>query len=261
MARKRSKFSRDALVGGHVLALAPDPIYVETAGERARSTFKETVLHSFWHLIWIAVCGIIAAAIVAALTVTSTDAVVAGAITLIGGLAGLAVGLGTSFIQVWAFAPRAQRDELRQRLFDVQGRYDDLIAEIQRPAELFADVRMEVSPNDRKPLLRIGLRNDGNQPLPAGTLLNIIYPAAWTTFEGCTSEGLYLIGGPSLVSDEDLPGDVSARLWALELDRPLVGGGRTHLLYWRVRGPAGRYQFFVRIWKLNELVTVELPEN
>jgi hypothetical protein len=96
--------------------------------------------------------------------------------------------------------------------------------------------------------------------VPAGELLTIIYPAAWTTFEGCNAEGLFVVGGPSIQSDEDLPGGIPARLWALELEKALVSR-RTNLLYFRVRGDAGQHEFFVRIEKLNELLSVDLPEE
>jgi hypothetical protein len=40
MTRERSKFSTNVEVGGHVFAVAPDRIYVETGFERARRTYK-----------------------------------------------------------------------------------------------------------------------------------------------------------------------------------------------------------------------------
>jgi hypothetical protein len=159
MTRQRSGFSRDVLVGRHVVAVAPEIIYAETAYERATRTFKHAILHSFWHLIWIAICGIVAAAVVAGATANSTDWITAGLVSLIGGLVGLGFGLGTSFAALWTFAPRDQRDELRAELFDVRGRYGDLLEELNRPPRLAADARIEASPNDGGPLLRLGITN------------------------------------------------------------------------------------------------------
>src|SRR5438552_9669104 len=142
----------------------------------------------------------------------------------------------------WAFiAPRRQRHEALAAL-DIA---EASIREMTRTPDLSSEIRVVPSP-DGKPLIRLGLLNSGGQPVPPGALLNIIYPVSWNTFEGCSAEGLWVIGGPSIPSDEPLPDATQARLWIYALPNALQPG-ITNLLYFRVSGPAGRHQMIVRM--------------
>lgn len=127
------------------------------------------------------------------------------------------------------------------------------------PSLSASDVRIEESPNDGKPLLRLALHNASDKDVPAGRLLNILYPASWTTFEGCNAEGLFLVGGPSVNSDEPLPEDIPAKLWPHAL--PDIGPRVTLLLHFRVRGPEGQHALIVRAAGLNDTHSVELTEG
>jgi hypothetical protein len=144
---------------------------------------------------------------------------------------------------------------------DMRAERDQAIALVTRlttQPDLSSEIRIMEDPNSGGPLLRLALTNRGALPLPAGALLNVIFPAAWSTFEGCNSQGLFLLGAAPIPSDEPLPGDVPAKLWHNSTEQ-LIGGGVTLLFFFRVRGEPGRYDFIVRIAGLNETHTVELP--
>ena len=66
----------------------------------------------------------------------------------------------------------------------------EVINRLNSPPNLSSSVRVEPSPNDERPLIRLALLNSGGQVLPAGQLVNIIYPASWSVSDPRLPRGI-----------------------------------------------------------------------
>jgi hypothetical protein len=175
--------------------------------------------------------------LIAAQTATTTVYV----FTAIAAIGGPIVAYGLLVLVQWAFV--APRRRLRYAL-GVLNEVNTHIALRSIPV-VTSEFRHEgYRRADNYSLIRLKIDNHGTTDIPPGALFNIIYPASWDLW-GCNELGLLQVGS-SIRSDEDLPGDVPARLWMWQAPGPLVASFST-LLWFRVKAEPGSYRVVVRV--------------
>lgn len=237
-------------------AMPPKTLLEESTPARA---LRESgrVLHSTSFQLTTAVLDTVAAVAAAFVLVSAnrptTGVLLLTALTAIGGIA-LALA-GVYGYQLWK-APYRQRDEALAAVEQASA----LIAALTTPPSLMSEAQLLIRERGN-PLLRLKVTNTGAQPLPAGALINLLYPRAWRTFHGCDAQGLGWIPGGPAQSDEDLPGGVPAMLW-MHKTTGTFDPGVSNLLCFVLDADPGPAQIILRIRPALDVThTIELPQR
>jgi hypothetical protein len=167
---------------------SPDDPLAETASQRANRMLGPSIA-SLRFFAWLLLCEALIAGYAA---FWSADAPprAQGIVTGLAILGAAAFAIGTAWVTLWISSPVRQRNEARTELARIHEEGE------RRSIEGIFRV-------DRRSI-RLGIKNTGVFPVPAGTLINFLVPQTWKVFQPTDHNGTPVRQGELAKSDDDL---------------------------------------------------------